>query len=102
MSNLIYLDNSATTFPKPEEVYSFMDTFYRNHGVNPGRSGFDAAIETEEMVTDTRKMLTNLFNGDDPDRLRQLVRLPLRPARVAGTGQRARSDGSDRHRRRAR
>ncbi len=46
-----------------------MDSFYRNHGVNPGRSGFDAAIETEEMVNETRKMLTELFNGDDPDRL---------------------------------
>jgi len=69
MSKLIYLDNSATTFPKPEEVYSFMDFFYRNHGVNPGRSGFDAAIETEEMVNETRILLTNLFNGDDPERL---------------------------------
>ena len=69
MSNLIYLDNSATTFPKPEEVYTFMDSFYRNHGVSPGRSGFDAAIETEGMVDETRKMLTKMFNGDDPDRL---------------------------------
>jgi cysteine desulfurase / selenocysteine lyase len=69
MSNLIYLDNSATTFPKPEVVYSFMCDFYREHGVNPGRSGFDAAIETEEVVQSTRKMLTELFNGDDPNRL---------------------------------
>ena len=60
---MIYLDNSATTFPKPKEVYDFMDHFYRTHGVNPGRSGFDAAIETGELVSDTRKMLTNLFNG---------------------------------------
>lgn len=67
--NIIYLDNSATTFPKPEEVYQFMDTFYRKNGVNPGRSGFDAAIETEEIVQSTRKMLTELFNGDDPNRL---------------------------------
>jgi len=69
MSNLIYLDNSATTFPKPESVYRFMDEFYRKHGVNPGRSGFDAAIETEEIVFNTRKILTELFNGDDPNRL---------------------------------
>jgi cysteine desulfurase / selenocysteine lyase len=69
MNKLIYLDNSATTFPKPEEVYTFMDSFYRKNGVNPGRSGFDAAIETEEIVQNTRKLLTRLFNGDDPDRL---------------------------------
>jgi len=69
MSELIYLDNSATSFPKPEEVYRFMDSFYRKHGVNPGRSGFDAALETEEVVMNARKMLTDLFNGDDPNYL---------------------------------
>jgi len=66
---MIYLDNSATSFPKPEVVYQFMCDFYRNHGVSPGRSGFDAAIETEEMVHSTRKLLTGFFNGDDPNRL---------------------------------
>jgi cysteine desulfurase/selenocysteine lyase len=68
MSNMIYLDNSATTFPKPDVVYDFMCDFYRKHGVNPGRSGFDAAIETEEVVQETRKMLTGLVNGDDHNR----------------------------------
>jgi len=63
MSDLIYLDNSATSFPKPDAVYDFMCSFYRKHGVNPGRSGFDAALETEEMVTSTRRLLTSLFNG---------------------------------------
>lgn len=46
-----------------------MDSFYRKNGVNPGRSGFDAAIETEEVVMETRKLLTELFNGDDPNHL---------------------------------
>ncbi len=69
MSKLIYLDNSATSFPKPDIVYDFMCNFYREHGVNPGRSGFDAAIETGEVVFNTRKLLTELFNGEDPDRL---------------------------------
>ena len=67
---MIYLDNSATTYPKPVEVYDFMNTYYRTHGVSPGRSGFDAAIETGELVENTRKMLTKLFNGGgDPNRL---------------------------------
>lgn len=67
---MIYLDNSATSYPKPDEVYQFMNEFYRHNGVNPGRSGFDAAIETEEMVVNTRKMLMEFFNGDgDPNRL---------------------------------
>jgi cysteine desulfurase / selenocysteine lyase len=64
MSSLIYLDNSATTFPKPESVYNFMDKFYREHGVNPGRSGFDAALEAEEIVANTRKLLAEFFNAE--------------------------------------
>lgn len=64
MSTLIYLDNSATSFPKPESVYEFMDKFYREHGVNPGRSGFDAALEAEEIVANTRKLLTGFFNAE--------------------------------------
>lgn len=70
MSKLIYLDNSATSFPKPDAVYDFMNSFYRTKGVSPGRSGFDAALETEEVVNNTRKMLTKLFNGgEDHNRL---------------------------------
>ncbi|MBC8489658.1 MAG: aminotransferase class V-fold PLP-dependent enzyme [Bacteroidetes bacterium] len=69
MNKLIYLDNGATSFPKPKEVYDFMHEFYQKHGVNPGRSGFDAAIETEEVVHETRKLLTDFFNGTDPNRL---------------------------------
>src|SRR5665647_879022 len=67
--DLIYLDNAATSFPKPEETYRFMDGFYRTHGVNPGRSGFDLCMETGQMVDDTRKQLCRFFHGTDPDRL---------------------------------
>jgi len=69
MDKLIFLDNGATSFPKPEEVYTFMDQFYRNFGVNPGRSGYDLCMETGELVEETRKMLTDFFNGKDPNRL---------------------------------
>jgi len=69
MDKLIFLDNGATSFPKPEEVYAFMDNFYRNFGVNPGRSGYDLCMETGELVETTREMLTEFFNGKDPNRL---------------------------------
>jgi cysteine desulfurase family protein len=69
MEDLIYLDNGATSFPKPEIVYTFMDKFYRHNGVSPGRSGYDLAIETGNVVEDTRKLLTRYFNGTDPKRL---------------------------------
>ncbi|NPV82541.1 MAG: aminotransferase class V-fold PLP-dependent enzyme [Candidatus Aminicenantes bacterium] len=67
--NIIFLDNGATSYPKPEEVYRFMDYFYRNFGVNPGRSGYDLCLEAGDMVENTRKMLTEFFNGHDPNRL---------------------------------
>ena len=69
MEKLIYLDNAATSFPKPEEVYRYMDEFYRNFGVNPGRSGYDLCMEAGEVVEATRRLLTEFFNGDEPDRL---------------------------------
>jgi cysteine desulfurase family protein len=69
MSELIYLDNGATSFPKPEVVYSYMDHYYRHYGVNPGRSGYDLCIESGRVLEDTRKLLTDFFNGTDPNRL---------------------------------
>jgi len=69
MENLIYLDNGATSFPKPEEVYVYMDKFFREHGVNPGRSGYDMCMAAGEVLEETRKLMTAFFNGKDPNRL---------------------------------
>lgn len=69
MSKFIYLDNAATSFPKPETVYSYMDVFYRKFGVNPGRSGYDLCLEAGEVVESTRKLLTSFFAGRDHNRL---------------------------------
>ncbi|MDO9172377.1 MAG: aminotransferase class V-fold PLP-dependent enzyme [bacterium] len=68
-SDLIYLDNGATSFPKPEAVYRYMDAFYRRYGVNPGRSGYDLCIESGELVEDTRRLLAGFFGGKHPERL---------------------------------
>jgi len=65
----IYLDNAATSYPKPEVVYEFMIAFYRKFGVNPGRSGYDLCIEAGQVVEQTRRLLTGLFNGSDWTRL---------------------------------
>jgi len=69
MEKIIYLDNGATSFPKPEEVYEFMDSFYREFGVSPGRSGYDLCMETGELVEITRAMMAKYFNGKDTNRL---------------------------------
>jgi cysteine desulfurase family protein len=69
MEKIIYLDNGATSFPKPEEVYVQMDRFYREYGVNPGRSGYDMCMIAGNMIEETRKLLTAYFHGADYNRL---------------------------------
>ncbi|MBE0596438.1 MAG: aminotransferase class V-fold PLP-dependent enzyme [Desulfuromonadales bacterium] len=69
--DLIYFDNAATSWPKPEHVYTYMMDFYRATGVNPGRSGFDLAIEAGSLLDQLRLRLTRFFGGDleTPERL---------------------------------
>ncbi len=69
MAGIIYLDNAATTFPKPREVLERMIDLYAAKGVSPGRGGYDLALEAEEMVSAARKRLCQFFGGDDPDRV---------------------------------
>jgi len=61
MKDNAYFDNAATSWPKPESVYCFMDSFFRSHGVNPGRSGSLLALEAEQMITATRSMIAQFF-----------------------------------------
>ena len=63
MDNLVYLDNAATTWPKPREVLEFAVDFYHKAGVNPGRSSIDLALEAEEMLIKTRRRMQAFFNG---------------------------------------
>lgn len=58
---MIYFDNAATTFPKPEQVYTFMDKYYREFGVNVGRGQHKLAFEASKLVSETRKLLLELF-----------------------------------------
>ena len=61
---MAYFDNAATTFPKPEEVYSFMDSFYRNNGGNAGRGSYSIAKTAAGLISDTRTRLMNLLHCD--------------------------------------
>jgi cysteine desulfurase / selenocysteine lyase len=65
---MIYLDNAATTFPKPEIVYKTMDVFYRTFGANPGRSGHKMAVAAEKEIEDTREVIVRLFGIRDSRR----------------------------------
>ena len=59
----IYLDNGATTYPKPESVYKAMDDVSRNLAVNAGRGSYKLAREATELIDETREKLLNLVNG---------------------------------------
>ena len=59
---MAYFDNAATTFPKPEEVYSFMNDFYKNNGGSVGRGNYELAVTAKDIVDDTRKRLLTLFH----------------------------------------
>ena len=65
---MIYLDNAATSFPKPEPVYLALDRFARTQLANPGRSGHRMATEAERTLDDARHALNRFFNGEDPKR----------------------------------
>ena len=54
---MAYFDNAATTYPKPDIVYSFMDEFYRKNGANAGRGNYGIAQTAGELITDTRKRI---------------------------------------------
>ena len=57
-----YFDNAATTFPKPETVYTFTDKFYREYGVNVGRGQHKMAFTASKLREETRKLLLGLFH----------------------------------------
>src|SRR5215213_7685585 len=65
---MIYLDNAATSFPKPESVYQTMDRFARSDLANPGRAGHKMALAAERALDDGRHLLNQLFHGEHPDR----------------------------------
>jgi cysteine desulfurase family protein len=65
----IYLDHAATTFPKPEEVYRAIETFMRTQGGSPGRGLYRKAVESEEMLSETRESIAALLGVADPTRI---------------------------------
>jgi cysteine desulfurase/selenocysteine lyase len=69
IDKIIYLDNAATVFPKPESVLHGAIELYNRYGVNPGRSGYDLCMIGADLVQETRNRMATFFGGTDPDRL---------------------------------
>ncbi|MBI3821486.1 MAG: aminotransferase class V-fold PLP-dependent enzyme [Planctomycetes bacterium] len=65
---MIYLDNAATSFPKPESVYQALDAFARHDLANPGRAGHKMALAAERALDDCRHLLNQFFHGEGPER----------------------------------
>ena len=62
-----YFDNAATTFPKPECVYAFMDSFFRKHGGNAGRGQYKLAAESSKIIFETRGFIQKILCSPNKD-----------------------------------
>ena len=65
--SLIYLDNAATTFPKPKRVYDEVDNCIRNYCGNPGRSAHPLAIAASEKIFECRELVASFFGSQHPE-----------------------------------
>lgn len=59
---MAYFDNAATSYPKPDEVYSFMSSFYQNYGGSVGRGNYALANTAKGVVEETRNLLKELHH----------------------------------------
>ncbi|MBE9504709.1 MAG: aminotransferase class V-fold PLP-dependent enzyme, partial [Proteobacteria bacterium] len=66
---LIYLDNAATSFPKPDNVIKAVASTLRDVGGNPGRSGHRMSMNANRLVFDAREKVASLFGVTDSSRL---------------------------------
>lgn len=65
--DILYMDNAATSFPKPPSVVQAISDFTRRCGANPGRSAHRLSIEAARIVFDVRERLTRLFDAPSSD-----------------------------------
>lgn len=66
---MIYLDNAATSYPKPERVYDEMLLCMMEYCANPGRGGHDLSIRSGRAVNEAREIVSGFFNIADPTRV---------------------------------
>lgn len=59
---MAYFDNASTTFPKPEQVYTFMNEFYRGGGASVGRGQYSLAKASGDLIANTRKKIQSLLH----------------------------------------
>ncbi len=62
---MIYLDNAATSHPKPPETVQWLTRFVESIGGNPGRSGHDSSVAAARIIFDAREKLSRFINSPD-------------------------------------
>ena len=62
-----YFDNAATTYPKPNAVYDYMDKFYRENGGNAGRGQYKLAATASRVISETRKMIQKVLQCENKE-----------------------------------
>jgi cysteine desulfurase family protein len=65
MKKIIYLDNAATSWPKPQETIDAIGHFNTHVGANPGRSGHSLSIDAGRILMDAREVIAELFGIDE-------------------------------------
>ncbi|MBW6410562.1 aminotransferase class V-fold PLP-dependent enzyme [Clostridium weizhouense] len=63
---MIYLDNAATSFPKPSQVYEEVLNCMKNYAANPGRGSYEISIRAALKIMETREEICQLFNIPSP------------------------------------
>lgn len=66
MINIIYLDNAATSFPKPDSVYNEVLSCMKNYAANPGRGSHELSLMASSKIAETRTEIADLFNITNP------------------------------------
>ena len=65
----IYLDNAATSYPKPQQVSKSIYDFMISNGSSSGRGSYQRAMQSDFLIYETRKLIGELFNSKDPKKV---------------------------------
>ena len=66
---MVYLDNAATTYPKPAAVYSEVNRCMKMYGANPGRSGHRMSLNAAQQVYRSRELAAVFYNIEDVENI---------------------------------
>lgn len=65
--NTVYLDNAATSYPKPKNVIKAICRYMEEVGANPGRGGHTSSLSASRVILETRELIGKYFGGRPPE-----------------------------------